>query len=149
MFRVDGVTPAGDVPVIVYYEHLSQPGMAVPGQPAAGRVRGRDDEHRRDGSFSFDELVSGRLHVYAFDQGALSEGAVRFTLRGNGEREFASAAQRRPGNRARVWCSITMGSRCQGARVGGGLSLSTTNSSGQFTLTDVPDVPIIGARHVI
>ncbi len=144
ILRADGSTPAGGVPVIVFYEHNSQPGVLCPGSPPPGECAIAMATTASDGRFGFVDVTSGRLRVYAYDQGALSEGTVHFTLAANGERDFAVLLN---GGLATVHGIVLdpNGQPVAGTRVGGGLSLSTTNAAGQFTLTDVP----IGRRDIV
>ena len=146
VLRTDGVTPAGGVPVFVWYTSGSQTGVACPGSPAPEcAVAG--GQTTSQGEFSFPGVPAGSLRVSAFDQDGLVQGAVRLQLAADATADVNVLLI---GGLGTVTGTVVTpdtpdGVPVPGAIVGGGLSLVTTNASGQFTLTDVP----VGKRDIV
>ena len=97
-----------------------------------------------DGVFAAADVPAGQLRLQTFDQATFQQGEVRVQL----------------GATASVAVTILLGQGLAtvrgvvltpegapvvGAEVGGGLSLTTTNAQGEFTLTDVP----VGRREIV
>ncbi|MGC4081206.1 MAG: carboxypeptidase regulatory-like domain-containing protein [Vicinamibacterales bacterium] len=144
VLKADGTTPVAGVPVIVWYTDNSQPGVRCPGDPPASECALAMVTSDGQGGFSFADISAGELRVSSFDQGALSEGQARIVLGENQQREVNVLLGGGLGTVTGVVIDST-GQPVAGAIVGGGLSLTTTNASGQFTLTDVP----IGHRELV
>jgi protocatechuate 3,4-dioxygenase beta subunit len=138
VYRSDGLTPVPAVPVIAYYTSLSQPGV-----PCDGDCPVAITHTKPDGSFSFEDIVSGHLRLHSFDQAALQEGSVRIVA---GE-TTTKANILLTGGLATVRGIVVdpHGYPVAGARVGGGLSISSTGIDGMFLLNDVP----IGRRDIV
>lgn len=96
------------------------------------------------GGFSFSEVPAGELRVYAFDQSQLQEGDAWVILPAEGARSVNVLLSGGLGTVQGVVLDAD-GNPVAGATVGGGLSLTTTDSEGKFTLTDVP----VGHRPIV
>lgn len=140
VLRADGASPVPDVPVVSYYQNRSQAGVRCPPFPdgtepaecAVAVVR-----TAVDGAFVFEQLSAGTHRVTAVDQAGLQEGQARIVLPADRSTEFNLLLNGGLGSvRGRVVTSD--GAPVPDARVGGGLSLTTVDASGQFLLTDVP-----------
>lgn len=140
----DGATPVANVPVIVYYESGSQAGVLCPGQPMpAPECPVGMANTDATGAFSF-TVSAGNLRLDVIDQQTLQEGGARIQLPVNGT---TAANVLLAGGLGTVHGIVYDPSRnpVAGARVGGGLSLTTTDANGQFTLADVP----VGQRTIV
>ncbi|HEX4915743.1 MAG TPA: hypothetical protein VFV51_17415, partial [Vicinamibacterales bacterium] len=148
VYRPDGTTPIGDVPVIVYYQNRSQPNVPCPpvGSPpkeppecAVAVVRSA-----ADGAFLFEKVTAGALRLYAFDQGSLAQGGAHVVVAADETRQVNILLG---GGLGTVIGKVVDpgGNPVPGARVGGGFSLVTTNELGEFTLADVP----VGSREIV
>ncbi|MCU1383321.1 MAG: LamG domain protein jellyroll fold domain protein [Acidobacteria bacterium] len=131
-----------DLPVIVYYETGSQPGVFCPGSGVAecAVALGKVDA---DGGFTFAGVPAGGLHVRSFDQATLQQGDATTALPIDGTASLTVILQGGLGSVKGVVLDPA-GKPVPGARVGGGLSLAVTDAAGRFTLTDVP----LGLRSI-
>lgn len=143
VLRADGTTPVAGVPVIVWYTHLSQPGVSCPGVPAPVECAIAMMTSDGRGAFAFPKVTAGELRIQTFDQGAFSEGQARVLLAADAVVEANVLLASGLGTVNGIVLDAA-NNPVAGARVGGGLSLTTTGSNGTFTLTDVP----VG-RHAI
>ncbi len=148
VLRRDGFTSVPEVPVIAYYANRSQPGVRCPPPPGGHNepVECAVAVARTDtaGTFAFPRVVAGTLRVYAFDQAALAEGEVRVDLPPDGRIDFNLLVG---GGLGRVHGVVVDrdGRPVPDARVGGGLTLTTVDADGRFTLVDVP----VGRREIV
>jgi hypothetical protein len=150
VLRFDGVTPAPAVPVIVWYQHLSQPGVSCPGDPAPIECAIAMMNTDAQGGFAFADLTAGELRLQTFDQGALSQGQARLVLAADASTETNVLLSGGLGTVNGIVLDAAQ-QPVAGARVGGGLSLTTTDSEGKFTLTDVPvgKYPIVAVSDAL
>lgn len=142
VLRTDGVTPAGGVPVFVWYKTASQPGvLCPPGQDECAVASGVADA---GGAFAFADVPAGSLRVSAFDQEGLVQGEARLELASQATVDLNVLLV---GGLGTVTGHVLSpdGTPVAGAAVGGGMTLVTTNTSGEFTLTDVP----VGRREIV
>ena len=137
VLRADGITPVAGVPVIVWYQHLSQPGVSCPGVPASPECAIAMMTSDGQGRFSFPKLTAGELRVHTFDQGAFAQGQARVVLAADAAVETNVVLASGLGTVQGIVLDAA-NNPVAGARVGGGLSLTTTAADGRFTLTDVP-----------
>jgi len=144
VLRTDGTTPAPNVPVFLWYAHLSQPGVLCPGNPPPVECAVAGGQTDAQGAFTFPDVPAGSLRVSTFDQDGLQQGEARLQLQANGNVELNVLLVGGLGTvQGRVLAPS--GDPVSGALVGGGLSLVTTNSNGEFTLPDVP----VGKREIV
>lgn len=148
VLREDGATAVAGVPVAVYYRHLSQPKVECPQDPrSAGRALdcavavGRTDEA---GRFAFAEVTAGALRIETFDEALLQTGEAGVLLAADGSASVNILLGAGLGTVEGMVIDAA-GTPIEGARVGGGLSLVTTNAAGRFTLIDVP----VGRREIV
>ena len=140
VLRADS-TPVANVPVVAYYQNFSQPAAKCPGSdgpdPPPSECAVAVAQTDSGGAFEFDNIVAGTLRVNTFDQTSLQQGNVLLSLAAN---HAATANILLAGGLGTVQGTVfdASGNRVPGAQVGGGLSLATTDASGNFTLTDVP-----------
>ena len=135
VLRGDGVSAVGGAPVIVYYSHLSQPGVTCPANaPECPVAMTKTDDQ---GSFAFPGVVSGLLRVHTFDAPSFQIGDVQVQL---GADSSLSATVLLSAGLGTVHGTVldATGKPVAAARVGGALGLTTTGAQGTFTLTDVP-----------
>jgi hypothetical protein len=141
VLRSSGAEPAARVPVIVYYQNNSQPGVGCgPTDECPVAVSETDDA----GAFRFENVIAGRLRVATFDQAAQQEGDARIVLAADGTVDVNVLLSGGFG----VIRGIVLdpsGHPVSDARVGGGLSLVTTDTNGEFLLPDVP----LGKRTIV
>jgi protocatechuate 3,4-dioxygenase beta subunit len=142
VYRADGVTPVGGLPVFAYYQSLSQPGVSCP--PGSNPCPIARATTGPDGSFSFVDITAGRLQLSSFDQTGLSQADVSVVL---AENAVITANLLLSGGVGTVQGRVLTadGTPVNGAQVGGGLTLTTTNGQGEFTLIDVP----VGHREIV
>lgn len=142
VLRADGVTPAPDVPVYAYYQNFSQTGVRcpLPGEECP-IATGRTDT---SGTFVFEHLVAGSHRITGFDQEMFTEGEARAILPADGTTQVAILFGGGLGT-VRGTVLDPTGAPVAGARVGGGLSLTTTDALGRFVLDDVP----VGHRQIV
>ncbi len=135
VLRADGASPAADVPVVAYYQNGSQPGVACPqGLPECAIGLTRTDA---TGRFELRRISAGQIRLDSFDQLTYQQGDGRITLTADAEVSLRILLSK---GLATVNGSVldASGQPVAGARVGGGLSITTTGSDGRFTLADVP-----------
>ncbi|MEO8681584.1 MAG: Ig-like domain-containing protein, partial [Vicinamibacterales bacterium] len=135
ILRNDGATPVTGVPVIVYYTSNSQPGALCP--PPAAECAIAMANADAQGAFAFTELTAGQLRIETFDQASFQRGEVRTVLAADGTSEANIVLTGGLGT-VRGVVLDPEGLGVAGVRVGGGMSLTTTDATGQFTLVDVP-----------
>ncbi len=123
VFRSDGVTPAAGVPV-----YTTRGGVATTDA---------------SGSYRIEDLAEGGVEIRAIDQARLEQGSIATTIVG-GQDVTANLVLLGGSGTVRGVVLDADGIPVAGAIVGGGLTLATTDASGQFTLTDVP----IGQRTI-
>jgi hypothetical protein len=123
VFRADGVTPAAGVPV-----YTTRGGLATTDA---------------SGSYRIENLAEGAVEIRAIDQARLEQGSIATTIVG-GQDVTANLVLLGGTGTVRGVVLDADGVPVAGAVVGGGLTLATTDASGQFTLTDVP----IGQRTI-
>jgi len=140
--RTDNGSPAG-LPVVVYYLTNSQPGVPCTsgGTDECAVAMGTADA---DGAFTFAGVPAGSLHVQSFDQTTLQQGDATTHLDPDGTASLTVILQGGLGKVTGVVLDPSL-HPVAGARVGGGLSLTTTGADGRFTLDDVP----LGHRQII
>ncbi len=147
VLRSDGATPAAGLPVVVYYQSRSQPGVACPTSPGAPEPRecpvavATTDAA---GAFAFPGVPAGTLRAYAFEQASLQEGEARADAPADQETRVNVLLSGGLGT-VRGVVLDGAGNPVAGASVGGGLSLTTTDANGEFVLTDVP----VGTRQIV
>ncbi|MCU1382351.1 MAG: LamG domain protein jellyroll fold domain protein [Acidobacteria bacterium] len=139
----DGVTPITGVPVIAWYQSNSQPQILCPpgqGECAVAVV----NSDRLTGAYRLDGVTAGTIRLQTFDQASLQQGEARVILPLDGT---AAANILLSGGVGTVRGSVldALGQPVAGARVGGGLSLATSDAAGRFTLADVP----VGHREIV
>ncbi len=145
VLRGDGVTPAPGVPVIAYYKRDSQPGVQCSAtesdanECALGVVN-----TDANGAFVFEKLASGKFRIETFDQTSFQQGEAGIVLPANGQASVTILLDLGLGTVNGVVLDPS-GTPVGGARVGGGLSIATSDANGLFTLTDVP----IGRREIV
>jgi hypothetical protein len=122
------------ISVFAYYVSDSQPGVPCPAGDQCPVARATTDD---SGAFAFPQVVAGTLSLQTFEQSTLRQGEAVVTLAADGS---ASANIILTGGLGTVHGTVldSNGHPVAGARVGGGLSLTTTDGNGTFTLTDVP-----------
>ncbi len=135
VLRSTGTGSLAGLPIVVYYTGGSQEGVGCPvffGECAI--ALGSTDA---DGAFTVPGVPAGRLRVTTFDQAALQEGEASLQLAPDAVGTVNIVIS---GGLAIVKGVVldAAGNGVPGARVGGGLSLVTTDATGHFTLPDVP-----------
>jgi hypothetical protein len=140
VLRSGGAAPVAGVPVIVYYHDDSQPGVRCPSRPGAPppfecAVATADTDSA--GAFAFASVPAGQLRAATFEDGSFQQGEARVQLVEGATLKFNIVMSTGLATVRGVVLDST-GTPVAGARVGGGLSIATTNASGQFVLTDVP-----------
>jgi hypothetical protein len=140
--RADGTTPAPGLPVYAFYQDNSQPGIRCPKPGDTCPVAAGTTD--ADGRFVFESLVAGAITVKSLDQGLLQEGAAAVILPADGRADVIVLLSGGLGTVRGVVLDPS-GAPVAGARVGGGLSLATTDAQGRFVLTDVPT----GRREIV
>ena len=143
VLRSTGEESAAGLPVIVYYQGLSQPGVgcpSVPGGECAVALATTD----ADGAFSIAGVPAGTLRVTSFDQATLEEGEASLQLVADGVANVNIVIS---GGLATVKGVVldANGAGVAGAQVGGGRTLVVTDATGHFTLPDVP----LGRRQIV
>ncbi len=146
VLRSNGATPVAGAPVTVFYRHLSQPKVQCPsieggnGTDCPIAVGKTDDA----GRFEFPSITAGALRIETFDQATLQQGEAGVVLEPDG---IASATVLLGAGLGTVTGAVldSAGAPIEGARVGGGLTLTTTDASGEFVLKDVP----VGKREIV
>ncbi|MGE5243771.1 MAG: carboxypeptidase regulatory-like domain-containing protein [Betaproteobacteria bacterium] len=146
VFRSDGSTPAAGLTTIAYYENASQPGVTCPGAAAnvAGECAVAVTTTDSAGAYAFASIIAGAIRISTFDQATLEQGGAQVVVPANGAFD---ATVLLTGGLGTVHGTVldASGTPIAGARVGGGLSLTTSDASGQFTLADVP----VGHRTIV
>ena len=148
VYGPDGVTPIAGAPVIAYYQSRSQPNIACPktGEPPrdVAECAVAFVTSGPNGAFALDKVTSGEVRLYAFDQASLAEGGAYVLLPADVRRTSNILLA---GGLGTVTGRVVdpAGVPLAGARVGGGFTLATTNTDGEFTLTDVP----VGRREIV
>ncbi len=144
VLRGSGGEPVVGVPVIAYYKSGSQPGVNCPGNPTPPECAVALDRTDVGGAFQFSPIAAGQLRLSTFEQATFQQGEARLTLAPDAAVDatilFAQGLGTVDGN-----VLDSSGQPVAGARVGGGLSLTVTDGSGHFRLTDVP----IGHREIV
>jgi len=139
VLQADGATVAVGAQVVLYYREDARYPVYCPEQSSDGITECAVAVTRTDalGAFTFEQVPPGSLRVYAFDQPTLMQGEVLVELAPGGSVSFNLLLA---GGLGTVSGTVvdSAGQPVAGARVGGGLSLTTTDTSGHFTLTDVP-----------
>jgi hypothetical protein len=143
-FKADGVTPIAQAPVIAWYQSGSQAGIPCPGDPPPGECAVGVVNSDPSGAYAFSAVIAGALRLQTFDQNSLSQGQVRVILAADGAVDANILLSGGFGT-VRGTVLDPAGQPVVGARVGGGLSLTTTDVGGQFVLTDVPT----GRRSIV
>jgi hypothetical protein len=134
--------PVVDVPVIVYYASESQPGVKCPGSAAECAIGlARTDAN---GAFGFATIAAGQLRLSTFEQATLQQGEARITLGADAVVDSTILFAQGLGIVEGVVLDGN-GQPVAGARVGGGLSLTSADQSGRFRLVDVP----VGHREIV
>lgn len=143
VLKGDGSSPASGVTVFAYYRASSQPGVKCPNvemfECAVGVAR-----TDATGRFSFDQIPAGQIRLATFDESTLQQGEASVLLAADGTVDANILLAQGLGT---VNGSVvdSAGVPIAGARVGGGLSLTVTDASGHFVLTDVP----VGRREIV
>jgi hypothetical protein len=142
VYRADGLTAVSGLPVFAYYYSQSQPGVGCP--PGLDPCPIARTTTALDGSFEFVDITAGRLMVASFDQTGLSQAELSVVL---AEKAVVTANLLLSGGVGTVQGRVLTadGTPVSGAQVGGGLTLTTTNAQGEFTLLDVP----VGRREIV
>ncbi|MEQ1870490.1 MAG: carboxypeptidase regulatory-like domain-containing protein, partial [Vicinamibacterales bacterium] len=142
VLRGDGATPVNDVPVVAYYKTRSQANVTCPGDVGECAVGlARTDS---TGAFLMDRLSAGEFKLVFFDQASFQQGEARVVVPENGTTNVNLLLSQGIGT-VHGLVLDPAGQPVAGARVGGGLSLTTTDGTGQFTLIDVP----VGRREIV
>jgi 5-hydroxyisourate hydrolase-like protein (transthyretin family) len=127
--------PTAGLPVIVFYQDGSQPGVRCPkpGDECAIATGTTD----ADGHYLFANVPAGGLHVRSFDQETFQQGDATTVLTAD---STATVNVILAGGLGTVKGRVLDpdGNGVAAARVGGGYSLTVTDSTGHFTLNDVP-----------
>jgi hypothetical protein len=147
VLHYDGASAVPGVPVYGYYQDNSQDGVRCPA----------DSEGRRPaecavasaitssiGAYSFPDVTAGDYRIYTFDQAASQEGNARITL-AKDSTVTANILLNGGFGTIKGIVKDADGVPVADAEVGGGLSLTTTDANGLFTLTDVP----VGSRTIV
>lgn len=143
VLRSGGSAPASGLPVIAYYKSLSQPGVVCPGG-GRGECAVAVSETDSTGAFFFDNIVAGDLKVYSFDQAEYTEGDAWIPVPIDGEASVKVILSGGYGSVSGIVLDSD-GNPVAEARVGGGVSLTTTDTLGEFILSDVPS----GRRSIV
>ncbi len=136
VLRGDGASPVFDAPVIAYYQSGSQARVGCPGG-GAGECAVAVARTDASGAFQFENLAAGAYRLVAFDQPTYQQGEVRTSIPSNGTGRVNLLLSQGIASVQGVVLDAD-GRPVAGARVGGGLSLVTTDAAGAFTLPDVP-----------
>ena len=145
VLEADDLTPIPEVPVIVYYRSGSQEGVVCPiAGPPFFDCPVAFATTDANGAFAFEDIPAGELRVYSFEQARLVEGQARIQLPAEGSEEVNVLISGGLGTVSGVVLDAD-GSPVAGAVVGGGLSLTTTDAEGRFTLSDLP----VGHRLIV
>jgi hypothetical protein len=140
--RGDGVTPAQGALAVAWYSNNSQTGVICPDRAPECAVA--QATTGADGRVVFDALVAGNLRISILDQELLQEGEARIALPAGGTVHVNVLFSSGLGT-VKGLVLDAKGRPVADARVGGGLSLTTTDDQGRFTLTDVP----VGRRAIV
>ena len=143
----DAASTVAGLPVVAYYENLSQPGVPCPGAGSAGALPEcavAIVQTDANGAFTFSNIVAGALRLQTFNQATLVQGVASVVVPANGTFDVTILMA---GGLGTVQGTVLdpSGHGVAAARVGGGLSLTTTDQNGKFTLTDVP----VGQRTIV
>ena len=142
VLRADGSSPVSAVPVVAYYQNGSQPGVQCPpGQSECAVGVAQTDAA---GRFELARITGGQLRLVTFDQLTFQQGEARVTLPLDGSVDANLLLAQGLGT-VNGTVLDGGGSPVAGARVGGGLSLATTDSGGHFVMIDVP----VGRRDIV
>jgi hypothetical protein len=141
VLRGDGASPVADSPVVAYYQSGSQPGVAC---PAGGECAIAVERTDASGGFTMTKLTAGHYRLVTFDEPTFQQGEARVAVPADGTASVNVLLSQGLGTVQGVVMEAN-GTPVPNARVGGGLSLTTTNAAGQFTLSDVP----IGRREIV
>ena len=143
VLKGDGSAPASNVPVIAYYASGSQQRVNCPAlQPVECAVGTATTDAA--GRFEISQIPAGQIRLATFDRASLEQGQARLTLPADATVDVNVLFSE---GLATVNGIVVdgAGTPVAGARVGGGLSLTTTDAGGRFTLTDVP----VGRRELV
>ncbi len=143
----DSSAPVVDAPVYAYYQDNSQPDVRCPAGPTGARPPECPIAAVRTstaGQYEFLDLPSGSYRLVSFDAGALAQGQIATVVAAN---QTSTANILLIGGLGTVTGIVIdpSGAPVANARVGGGLSLTSTGADGRFTLTDVP----IGTQRIV
>ncbi|MEN3336344.1 MAG: large repetitive protein, partial [Acidobacteriota bacterium] len=141
VLRSTGTGSLAGLSITAYYITESQPGVRC--GPSTERCPVALATTDADGAFFIPSVPAGRLIVTTFDQAALQEGEAGVQVAPNGVGTVNIVISGGLGSVAGVVLDAD-GHGVPDARVGGGLSLVTTDATGHFLL---PDVPL--GRHAI
>ena len=141
----DGASGVAGVPVVVHYRSGSQEGVACPscGPPdfdCPVAFATTDDA----GAFFFEDIPAGELRVNIFEQSRYIEGQARIQLLPDTDEQVNILLSGGIGTVSGIVLDAD-GNPVAGAQVGGGMSLTTTDNEGRFSLSDVP----VGERHIV
>src|SRR5262249_33018091 len=140
--RSDNGSIAG-LPVILYYKNGSQAGVNCP-SPGGDECAVAVGTTNADGAYVFAGAPAGGLHVRSFDQVTLQQGAASTVLPADANASLTVILGGGLGTVKGV-VKDPAGNGVPDARIGGGYSLANADSTGHFTLTDVP----LGKRTIV
>ena len=135
VLRTDGSAPAVNVPVVAYYQSGTQLGVACP--PGLSECAVGVTHTDSAGRFVLEHISAGQIRLSTFDQLTFQQGDARVGLPADGTFDANIFLSKGLGTVNGTVLDAS-GGPVAGARVGGGLSLTTTDASGHFVLTDVP-----------
>jgi hypothetical protein len=138
-----GGAAAAGVPVVVYYRTGTQAGVPCP-HPGEDECAVATTTTDGSGAFSFAKIVAGQLRVQSFNAATLQQGEAQVVLPVDGAIDFNLIFAGGLGTVRGVVLDAG-GQPVPQARVGGGLSLTSTGDDGRFVLTDVP----VGRRDIV
>jgi len=142
VLRSTGTGSLAGLPVVVYYTGGSQEGVGCPVFFAECAIA--LGSTNADGAFSIAGVPAGRLRVTSFDQATLQEGEASLQLAPDTTAAVNVVISGGLGAVRGVVLDAS-GNGVANARVGGGLSLVTTDATGHFLLPDVP----LGRRTLV
>ena len=143
VLKPDGMSPVAGVPVIAYYQNLSQPGVQCPCMPCEQGCCIPEEcpvamvTTDTNGAYAFPSVVAGQLRLNSFDQAVYQQGNI-FVLLGADEKVKGNILLNGGFGTVRGFVLDADGNPVAGAQVGGGLILATTDATGAYELKDVP-----------